>query len=69
MGLLLGGSILTLFELLDLLIYNAAWKARHKVSSVNKLDTKTTMPSRSDSASDSDFIPTFRVACRNVNKF
>ena len=40
MGLLLGGSILTLFELLDLFVYNTAWKAGHKVSRANKLDRR-----------------------------
>ena len=39
MGLLLGGSILTLFELVDLFVYNTAWKAGHTVSRANKLQT------------------------------
>ena len=38
MGLLLGGSILTLFELLDFFMYNSAWKAGHKVSNANRID-------------------------------
>ena len=39
MGLLLGGSILTLFELFDVFVYNTAWKTGHSVSRANKLKT------------------------------
>ena len=39
MGLLLGGSILTLFELVDLFVYNTSWKTGHTVSRANKLKT------------------------------
>ena len=42
MGLLLGGSILTLFELVDLFVYNTAWKAGHTVSRANKLQSNPT---------------------------
>ncbi len=40
MGLLLGGSILTVFELLDVILYNAAWKTGHRVANAGKLDRK-----------------------------
>ena len=39
MGLLLGGSLLTLFELFDLFVYNTAWKTGHSVTRANKLET------------------------------
>ena len=44
MGLLLGGSILTVFEVIDLLLYNWAWKTGHKMSNANKLQHTSSDP-------------------------
>ncbi len=38
MGLLLGGSILTLFELFDLILYNGAWKINYGAARAGQME-------------------------------
>ena len=65
MGLLLGGSILTLFELLDLFVYNAAWKAGHTVSRANKLQTN---PSSEATVTVNVKEPSLQIFDGNITK-